>query len=61
MIWGKKKKLTGWVNSQDSVSMILNPYRGKKFIDYTALDDVLMAKVKSLFNKLYKKGDKVGY
>ena len=28
-------------------------------IDYTALDDVLIAKVKSLFNKLYRKGHKV--
>ena len=31
----------------------------QEVVDYTALDDVLMAKVKSLFNKLYKKGNKV--
>jgi DNA polymerase-4 len=28
-------------------------------VDYTALDDVLIAKVKDLFSKLYKKGQKV--
>ena len=28
-------------------------------IDYTALDHVLIAKVKDLFTKLYKKGEKV--
>lgn len=31
----------------------------QEVIDYTALDNVLMAKVKDLFNKLYKKGEKV--
>ena len=31
----------------------------QEVIDYTALDDVLIAKVKSLFNKLYRKGHKV--
>lgn len=31
----------------------------QEVIDYTALDDVLMAKVKDLFGKLHKKGEKV--
>ena len=31
----------------------------QEVIDYTALDNVLMAKVKDLFGKLYKKGEKV--
>jgi DNA polymerase-4 len=31
----------------------------QEVIDYTALDNVLMAKVKDLFNKLYRKGEKV--
>ena len=31
----------------------------QEVIDYTALDHVLMAKVKDLFDKLYKKGEKV--
>jgi DNA polymerase-4 len=31
----------------------------QEVIDYTALDDVLTAKVKDLFGKLYKKGEKV--
>ena len=31
----------------------------QEVIDYTALDNVLIAKVKDLFNKLYKKGEKV--
>lgn len=31
----------------------------QEVIDYTALDDVLLAKVKDLFEKLYKKGEKV--
>ncbi|MER3464277.1 MAG: hypothetical protein C4329_07565 [Chitinophagaceae bacterium] len=31
----------------------------QEVIDYTALDNVLIAKVKDLFNKLYRKGGKV--
>lgn len=31
----------------------------QEVIDYTALDNVLIAKVKDLFNKLYKKGEKI--
>jgi DNA polymerase IV len=31
----------------------------QEVIDYTALDNVLMAKVKDLFHKLYKKGEKL--
>ena len=31
----------------------------QEVIDYTALDNLLIAKVKDLFNKLYKKGEKV--
>jgi DNA polymerase-4 len=31
----------------------------QEVIDYTALDDVLLEKVKSLFGKLYKRGEKV--
>lgn len=31
----------------------------QEVIDYTALDNILIAKVKNLFNSLYKKGEKV--
>jgi DNA polymerase IV len=31
----------------------------QEVIDYTALDNILLAKVKDLFNKLYKKGEKL--
>lgn len=31
----------------------------QEVVDYTALDNVLIARVKDLFNKLYKKGEKV--
>jgi DNA polymerase IV len=31
----------------------------QEVIDYTALDNILIAKVKDLFNKLYKKGEKL--
>ncbi|MGZ3846205.1 MAG: DNA polymerase IV [Flavisolibacter sp.] len=31
----------------------------QEVIDYTALDNILIAKVKDLFNRLYKKGEKV--
>ena len=31
----------------------------QEVIDYTALDNILIAKVKDLFNKLYKQGEKV--
>src|SRR3712207_9203982 len=31
----------------------------QEVMDYTALDDVLLAKVKALFEKLYKRGEKV--
>ena len=31
----------------------------QEVIDYTALDHILISKVKDLFNKLYKKGEKV--
>ena len=32
---------------------------GQEVIDYTALDNVLLAKVKDLFTRLYKRGEKV--
>lgn len=31
----------------------------QEIIDYTALDDVLLAKAKSIFNKAWRKGDKI--
>ena len=54
----EEKKLTGCVTVKIRYHDFETVSR-QEVIDYTALDDVLMAKVKSLFNKLYKKGHKV--
>ena len=54
----EEKKLTGCVTVKIRYSDFETVSR-QEVIDYTALDDVLMAKVKSLFNKLYRKGNKV--
>ena len=54
----EEKKLTGCVTVKIRYHDFETVSR-QEVIDYTALDDVLMAKVKSLFNKLYRKGHKV--
>ena len=54
----EEKKLTGCVTVKIRYHDFETVSR-QEVIDYTALDDVLIAKVKSLFNKLYKKGHKV--
>lgn len=54
----EEKKLTGCVTVKIRYADFETVSR-QEVIDYTALDDVLMAKVKSLFNKLYRKGNKV--
>ena len=54
----EEKKLTGCVTVKIRYHDFETVSR-QEVIDYTALDDVLIAKVKSLFNKLYKKGNKV--
>src|SRR5688572_22853450 len=54
----EEKKLTGCVTVKIRYHDFETVSR-QEVVDYTALDDVLMAKVKSLFNKLYKKGSKV--
>ena len=52
------KKLTGCVTIKIRYADFETVSR-QEVIDYTALDDVLLAKVKSLFEKLYRKGNKV--
>jgi len=54
----EEKKLTGCVTVKIRYHDFETVSR-QEVVDYTALDDVLIAKVKSLFNKLYKKGNKV--
>lgn len=54
----EEKKLTGCVTVKIRYADFETVSR-QEVIDYTALDDVLMAKVKSLFTKLYKKNQKV--
>jgi DNA polymerase-4 len=54
----EEKKLTGCVTVKIRYADFETVSR-QEVIDYTALDDVLVAKVKSLFNKLYRKGNKV--
>ena len=54
----EEKKLTGCVTVKIRYHDFETVSR-QEVVDYTALDDVLMAKVKSLFDKLYKKGNKV--
>ena len=54
----EEKKLTGCVAVKLRYADFTTVSK-QEVIDYTALDNVLMAKVKDLFNKLYKKGEKV--
>jgi DNA polymerase IV len=54
----EEKRLTGCVTVKIRYHDFETVSR-QEVIDYTALDDVLIAKVKSLFNKLYRKGHKV--
>ena len=54
----EEKKLTGCVTLKIRYHDFETVSR-QEAIDYTALDDVLMGKVKSLFDKLYKNGKKV--
>jgi DNA polymerase-4 len=54
----EEKKLTGCVTVKIRYADFETVSR-QEVIDYTALDDVLMAKVKSIFTKLYKKNQKV--
>ena len=53
-----EKKLTGCVTVKIKYADFEKTTR-QEIIDYTALDDVLVTKVKSLFQKLYKKGEKI--
>lgn len=54
----KEQRLTGCVTVKIRYHDFETVSR-QEVIDFTALDDVLMLKVKSIFNKLYKKGSKV--
>jgi DNA polymerase IV len=54
----QEKKLTGCVTVKIRYHDFETISR-QEMINYTALDDVLMAKVKNVFNKSYKKGQKV--
>lgn len=51
-------KLTGCVTLKLRYSDFTTVSK-QEVIDYTALDNILIAKVKDLFNKLYRKGEKV--
>jgi len=54
----KDEKLTGCITIKLRYSDFTTVSK-QEVIDYTALDNVLIAKVKDLFNKLYRKGGKV--
>jgi DNA polymerase-4 len=54
----KEDKLTGCVTVKLRYSDFTTVSK-QEVIDYTALDDILLAKVKALFGKLYKRGEKV--
>jgi DNA polymerase IV len=54
----QEEKLTGCVTIKLRYADFTTVSK-QEVIDYTALDNVLMAKVKDLFTKLYKKGQKV--
>ena len=54
----KEEKLTGCVAIKLRYADFTTVSK-QEVIDYSALDDLLLAKVKGLFNKLYKKGEKV--
>lgn len=53
-----EKKLTGCITVKIKYADFTKVTK-QEVIDYTALDDVLIRKVKDIFNKLYKKGEKV--
>jgi DNA polymerase IV len=52
------QKLTGCVTLKIRYSDFTTVSK-QEVIDYTALDNILISKVKDLFNRLYKKGEKV--
>ena len=54
----EEERLTGCVTVKIRYADFTTVSR-QEVIDYTALDNVLLARVKDLFNKLYKKGEKV--
>ncbi len=54
----KEKKLTGCVTVKLRYSDFTTVSR-QEVMDYTALDNILIEKVDALFNKLYKKGEKI--
>ncbi len=54
----KEEKLTGCVSIKIRYTNFETVSK-QEVIDYTALDNILLEKVKSLFGKLYKKGEKV--
>jgi DNA polymerase IV len=54
----QEEKLTGCVTVKVRYADFTTVSK-QEVIPYTALDNVLLAKVKDLFNKLYKKGEKV--
>ena len=54
----EEQRLTGCVTVKIKYANFEKVTR-QEVIDYTALDDVLIEKVKSIFLKLYKKGEKV--
>jgi DNA polymerase-4 len=54
----KEEKLTGCITVKLRYEDFTTVSK-QEIIDYTALDDVLLAKVKDLFTKLYKPGEKV--
>ncbi len=53
-----EKKLTGCITVKIKYANFERVTR-QEVIDYTALDDVLLTKVKDIFGKLYRKGEKV--
>lgn len=54
----KEEKLTGCITLKLRYADFTTVSK-QEVMDYTALDNMLIAKVKDLFNKLYKKGEKV--
>lgn len=54
----KEKKLTGCVAIKLRYADFTTVSR-QEVMDYTALDNILIEKVDALFNKLYKKGEKI--
>ena len=54
----KEERLTGCVTVKIKYANF-EKFTRQEVVDYTALDDVLITKVKDIFGKLYKKGEKV--